>query len=59
MTSQPADSSSKVEIPPFVRGYHAYKDIWTPSVGDCLSLMHEETNTQDKNAVAVILSNKL
>ena len=58
MASQPAESSLKREISSFVRGYHAYKDIWTPSVGDCLSLMREETNPRDKNAVAVTLPNK-
>ena len=58
VASQPADSSSKFEISSFIRGYHAYIEIWTPSVGDSLSQVREETNPRDKNCVAVILPNK-
>ena len=58
MASQPADSSSKFKIFSFIRGYHAYIEIWTPPVGDCLSLVREEANPRDKNAVAVILPTK-
>ena len=41
------------EIQSCVRGYHVYKDIWTPSVGETLSCEREEDNTADPYAVAV------
>ena len=43
----------------FVRGYHAYMDVWTPKVGDeNLYLEPEDGNEYDKNAVAVIIDGK-
>ena len=43
----------------FVRGYHAYMDVWTPKVGDeNLYLEPEDGNEYDKNAVAVIIHGK-
>ena len=48
----------------FVRGYHAYMDVWTPNVGDenlnlNLNLEPEDGNEYDKNVVVVILTEKL
>ena len=42
------------EIPSFVRGYHAYKDVWTPTLGQSLVLRHEPDNIVDESAVAVM-----
>ena len=43
----------------FVRGYHAYMDVWTPNVGDeNLYLETEDRNEYDKNALAVITDRK-
>ena len=43
----------------FVRRYHAYKDVWTPNIGDeNLYLESEDGNEYDKNAVAVINDRK-
>ena len=42
-----------LEINSFVRGYHAYKDLWTPVPGESLLVKREPTNTKDPNAVAV------
>ena len=43
----------------FVRGYHAYMDVWTPNIGDGnLHLEPEDGNEYDKNAVAVIIGGK-
>ena len=43
----------------FVRGYHAYMDVWTPNIGDGnLHLEPEDRNEYDKNAVAVIIGGK-
>ena len=41
---------------PFVRGYHAYMDIWTPKVGDeNFCLKPENENQYGKFAVAIML----
>ena len=37
----------------FIRGYHAYMDIWLPSVQDAHDLKREPSNKEDTNAVAV------
>ena len=54
MASQPAASFDSVEFNLFIRGYHAYKDIWEPSVGETLLLKREPTNVKDRSAVAVM-----
>ena len=42
-----------LEIQSYIRGYHAYKDSWTPVLGETLLVLREKTNPKDKNAVAV------
>ena len=37
----------------YVRGYHAYKDVWTPFIGEALVLEREPDNSEDEHAVAV------
>lgn len=54
MASQPASSFDSVEFNSFVRGYHAYKEIWVPFVGETLLLKREPTNVKDRSAVAVM-----
>ena len=44
------------EYNPFVRGYHAYMNIWNPFVGKTLKCRQEPSNKVDKNAVAIIRS---
>ena len=41
-----------LEIQSYIRGHHAYRDSWTPVLGETLS-KRETTNPKDKNAVAV------
>ena len=55
MASQPTPCANlKVaEFNSFIRGYHAYKDIWIPVPGEVLILKREPTNVQDKSAVAI------
>ena len=55
MASQPASSVNLTvsEFHSFIRGYRAYKDIWTPAVGEVLVLKHEPDNVKEKSAVAV------
>ena len=54
MASQVVDESARYEWPSYVRGYHEYKSIWSPTVGETLRLTTELTNPQDPFAVAVI-----
>ena len=56
MASQPPDHSRFIEIPSFVRGYHAYQDVWQPIVGEVLVLEREPENHADRMAVAVMKS---
>jgi len=37
-----------------VRGFHVYKDIWKPSIGDKLSCEREFDNCFDKFAIKVV-----
>ena len=37
-----------------VGGYHVYKAIWNPNVGELFSCLREEGNSEDLYAVAVI-----
>ena len=54
MASQVAGGNLCVlEFDSFIRGYHAYKDMWEPALGDVLRLEREITNVKDKFAVAV------
>ena len=60
MASQPVHpASSCVEISSFIRGYHAYQDIWQPTLGESLLLQSEPTNTKDSLAVSVVKSNTI
>ena len=43
-----------LKIKSFVRGFHAYKDIWTPEEGERLNLIREPENIKDKYAVSVL-----
>ena len=40
--------------PLYIRGYHEYKEGWTPSLGEMLELKVEPTNVHDQFATAVI-----
>ena len=47
-------SFNEIEVPSWIRGYHAYKDYWQIKIGEVLDIRHEPQNEQDKNAIAVI-----
>lgn len=56
MASQAVSGSGLevLEIRSFVRGYHAYLDVWTPAIGEVLLVKPEPTNEKDSKAVAVL-----
>ena len=43
-----------LQINSYVRGYHAYVDLWTPALNEELILKREPTNETDRNAVAIL-----
>ena len=54
MASQPAAGMPDIkclEVPSFVRGYHAHRHIWEPENGEILPLKRESENYKDVNAV--------
>jgi len=36
-----------------IRGFHVYKSLWTPEIGEELSTVRETSNTHDRFAVAI------
>ena len=42
------------QVESVIRGHHIYKTVWTPFIGETLSLRIEDGNEQDSFAVAVI-----
>ena len=59
-----ANSCSRVLLDFFVinshvRGYHVYKDIWSPYEGEVLQLQREPSNPNDKFAVTVCLDGQV
>ena len=49
-----AEDSETTVISSCVRGYHIYKDVWKPKVGDKLECCREPSNVKDRYAVAVV-----
>ena len=43
-----------MEIQSTVRGHHIYKAIWTPVIGEELTVIPEEANDHDPHAIAVL-----
>ena len=55
MASQVVGTSLRVfEFDSYIRGYHAYKAMWNPALGDVLPLERETTNVKDKFALALM-----
>ena len=48
-----------LSVESMVRGYHVYKDDWSPSVGDELKLELEELKRHDRYAVAIKVSGNI
>ena len=54
--SAAGDKIVQFELNHYIRGYHDYMDIWTPYIGETLSLHCEPSNSKDPHAVAVMSS---
>ncbi len=46
--------TASFEISSCVRGFHAYKEVWDPSVGDRLRCDRELGNSKDRYSVTVL-----
>ena len=46
------------EMVSYVKGYHMYKTLWNPLIGEFLSCEREPDNPMDKYAVCVKKENK-
>ena len=44
---------SSFGVPSYIRGYHAYQDVWSPFIGEVLPLEREPDNPDDVHAVAI------
>ena len=53
------NDGSAFQFDSYVRGYHAYMNIWEPLLGECLKCVKEPTNEFDKHAVAVVCIDSL
>ena len=45
--------SKNFKTMPYVKGYHLYKILWTPVIGECLLRERELDNPKDEYAVCV------
>ena len=50
---------SEYKLDSYVKGYHVYKDIWKPNIGDVLKTEREPRNPVDKYAVSVMQKKNL
>ena len=59
MVSQPVLGAEfqVFEIHSYIRGYHVFKDVWTPTIGEILHVQLEPTNDVDWNALALLKEN--
>lgn len=53
MASRVVELDGVAEFHSYIRGYHAYKDIWSPVVGEILLLKREPNNLVDSSAIGV------
>ena len=55
----PIAVTTNFDVDSFVKGYHEYKSIWTPKIGEILSTEREPGNLVDKYAVCVKKENEI
>ena len=59
MASQVVELDEVAEFVSYTRGYHAYRDIWSPVVGEILLLKREPDNLVDASVVAIWKEDKI
>ena len=53
MATRASSELSSFSITLYIRGYHAYKEVWSPFTGEVLPLEREPDNPEDIHAVAI------
>ena len=48
-----------ISVDSVVRGHHVYKEIWTPELGEVLTVCKEPDNIHDRHAVCVKMDGAL
>ena len=48
-----------LKISSWIRGFHVYKNWWTPTCGEILHLQPEPGNAEEKNAVSVLKDSRV
>jgi site-specific recombinase len=56
MVDRQLQEATVVVLESIVRGHHIYKTIWTPRLGETLTVQHEQDNDHDRYAVSVVKS---
>ena len=54
MASEVVEEGSCYEWSSYIRGYHDYQAVWTPTIGEMLLLKVEPTNPYDDFAVSIV-----
>ena len=52
MASSTEEVLHDLTVDSFIRGYHVYKDIWVPIIGEVLFCEQEPGNEEDRFAVS-------
>ena len=53
------NSLSSFEMDSYIKGFHEYKEIWTPTMEQALKAIPESKNVVDKYAVCVMLGDEI
>ena len=53
MAARASSEFSSFSITSYIRGYHAYMEVWSPFTGEVLPLEREPDNPEDIHAVAI------
>ena len=53
------NSLSSFEMDSYIKGFHEYKEIWTPTMEQALKAIPEPKNVVDKYAVCVMLGDEI
>ena len=54
MASEVVEEGSCYEWSSYIRGYHDYQAVWTPTIGEMLLLKVEATNPYDDFTVSIV-----
>lgn len=59
MAANLKDDQFQIQSASAVRGFHVYRDIWEPIIGEELTTEYQTDNIMDKHSVAVLKKGKV